>query len=254
MPTATAQADLPNTCPIEIVDLIKAVGSKAKAQKVLRAGWEPFRDVVAGTKPMPADWQDKITRFFVERAGVSPNDAVVAHVNDAPAPVQAGVPFVPWDGAVHAVTFPAARGQKKRVAKKCPVPIYELLSKHGMNISAACRDLGVSTGSLNPIIWATKPFADKLQRRVHAALHGTPEGAGVDDTDEPDRYTLDLAFVQLKATNYDRVNEVAELLNGRRVFRLHTPAGWLLVYRFKAEDARKFKRIALRDCQKIVCP
>ena len=164
--------------------------------------------------------------------------------------------FVPWDFKMRAIVLPKTKNRGKRTIKGVPSMLADLIEKHETNFAAAGRAVGVAGSTIQ--VWAEegpKKFDEKRQRMIFAGLHGTVptglNGAG----DEPDHYALGLAVVQLQAKHFDRINDVADLLNGRLVFKMNTTAGWLLIYRLKGEDElKKFKRIAMRDAAKIVCP
>lgn len=178
----------------------------------------------------------------------------------SPVPLQSSVSppeFVPWDQKTRSIVIPKTKNRNKRTIKNVPSMLADLIEQNDYNFAAVGRAMSVVGTTAQ--LWAEEGaeyFNEKRQRQVFAGLHGQiATGLNGSGADEPDRFSLGLAIVQLQAKNFDRVNDVAELLNGRLVFKLNTTAGWILIYRMKGqEDLQKFKRIVSRDSGKIVCP
>jgi len=242
--------ELPETCPLPLAELINAAGGREAAGKIVRAGGNTLSQVIRGERPMLPEWGQRIEEYFagVKNEGGDGGSQPEGISLEA---LAASPEFVPWDGTRRTVTPIAKKGSKSKPVKNVPTPLADLIEKHKGNLTAAAKAMGYQAlTSIYPVLKGTRKFDEKQQRRVYEALHGNAAVFGR----EPDRYSLDMAIVQLQAKNYDRVNDIAGLLNGRIIFRMNTSSGWLIIYRLKSEDARKFKRIALRDSQKIVCP
>lgn len=233
--------NFPATCPQVFADFIRLVGSKEATKKVLHIGDTTMNGIVKGKKDVPPHVLEAMKEYQSKKDGSA-----------APAAPKAAE-FVPWDGTKKSYTIPK-RGKTKKARKvSAPSMIVDLIEMTG-GVTQAARAMGQAPATLQVVIDGKYPFDEKRQRRVFAALHGSPPTGLNGSGDEPDQYLLNEAFVQLKAANFDRVNDVAELLNGRIIFKTNTPVGWLLVYRMKGEDAMKFKRIVARDCIKVTCP
>lgn len=242
-----SEASLGASCPPSLRELLRAVDwSYDRASEVSGLSKSYVANLARGQKGQRHAGPEALQK--IEQGLRSVGGGVSTHAEAAPE-------FVPWDNKLRTVIVPKTRTTPKRMIKNVPSMVADLLEQHGVNFSAGARAMGVTGGTLRQLAHGEVEFNDKRQRLVFAALHGTLptglNGAG----EEPDRYSLGLAVVQLQAKNFDRVNDVAELLNGRLVFKLNTTAGWLLIYRMKGQDdLMKFKRIASRDSGKIVCP
>ena len=165
----------------------------------------------------------------------------------------AGPTFTPWDGAKSNWVMPKRGSNPSRIFKNVPAPVIELLGKHNNNVSAAARAVGTTGNTITAMIENKTEFNDKRQRMIFEGLHGVP-ASRMDEVDGPDQFRRGLAVVVVNSKNYDRVKDLVDLLDGEFMFRVGTPAGWVVMYGMKSNDARKFKRIAARDCIKIVCP
>jgi hypothetical protein len=224
--------EVPKGCPPELKALIEKLGTKVNALRAIGVSKEVFTRVVNGGEKMPSDWLEKIERAMKGE--------------------QAGPQFVPWDGTKRTVSIPARTGRKGKSFKNVPSPLAELLEKHDGNISAAGRAAATTSNTILAMVQGDTEFNEKRQRMIFEGLHGVP--ATVSEDGGPDRYSLQMAIVQVASKNYDRVYDVAELLNGRMIFRTSTPVGWLVIFRIKGDDARKFKKLVARDCSRVVCP
>lgn len=232
---------VPDTCPPLLANLIKHMGNKALAIKALGTSDSAFYATLKG-RPMPPAW--------IPRAKAAMGLNAISADVVPPAPVPQIPEFVPWDGKLASVTLNPRPGQKKGRAIKLPGPLAQLIERHH-NISQAAQSMGYASGSLTAVLADPKKFTDAWQRRVHAALHGIQLRGPSEDFD---KYTLGLAIVQMAAGNFDRIADIAEILNGRLVFKRNTSSGWLMIYKMTNDDLRKFKRLAGRDAKEIVCP
>jgi len=90
---------------------------------------------------------------------------------------------------------------------------------------------------------------------VWSAMHGVTAAPSHSTMGQDyDKYTLGLAICLFSAPAFDRINDIADILNGRLVFKKSTKSGWLVIYKLGKEDLHKFKKLALRDANEIVCP
>lgn len=252
MGTRVTENSLGVSCPPNLRELLRAVDwSYEQAANLTGLSQSYVANLARGQKGQRHAGPVALAKIDAGLRQVQGGVSVPAAAAQAPE-------FEPWDNKVRSVVVPKGKNPKikKRTIKNVPSMLADLVEKFDVNFAAAGRAAGVVGSTVQ--LWTeegAKMFNEKRQRIIWAALHGTPP-TGLNGTgDEPDRYTLGLAVVQLQAKNFDRINDVAELLNGRLVFKLNTGVGWLLVYRMKGEDdLKKFKRIAVRDSGKIVCP
>lgn len=255
---ASPIAVIPDTCPPLIADLIKHVGSKHQARRTLRCSESTLKKIMSRKAIIRPDWTERATAALAAPPARAPEGP--SHLREAmntpliaPAPKSQVPEFVPWDGkSFRAVTLNKPGG-KKTVYKKVPAPLALLLEKY-VTASDASRALGMSSSVVQHWLAAHSAFDLKRQRRVHAAMHGEIPTSGEDSSEQFDEYRLDLALVMCRAQSYDRIRDIADILNGQLKFKRNTPAGWVLIYRIKGDDARKFKRLAGRDALDITCP
>lgn len=246
--------ELPDQCPPLLAELIRHKGSKAAAQLFFECGNGALYKVMRKQKPMPAEWIVKAKAAL----GHSIIGPVSAAIDEAvpPAALPVAPPFVPWDGKAVGIMAIAGKGGKKgRTVKNVPQPLIDFVQNvAGGSITTAVKMLGSSFGTLIAMIEKPKMFTPKWQERIHLAKHGIATG-GSSMSEDFDKYTLGLAIVMINgSTNFDRVQEIADILNGRLVFRKNTKGGWLIIYRMATEDLPRFKKLALRDANEVVCP
>lgn len=245
MPANTKPLTVPDTCPPLLANLIRAKGTKSAAIKALGTHDSTFYAVLGG-RTMPVEWIARIKDQLGQPAIGAPRGV------EAPAapPIP---PFVPWDGKTVGVFHVKAHGKRKaRTIKNVPQPMLDFLGKYD-TMSSASRVIGLSGGSLLPWIEGGRKFTEERQRRIHAATHGAQQ-ALVDDAADFDKCTLGQAIVLLGAPSYDRIQDLAEVMNGRLLFKMNTGVGWLVIYKMAADDLPRFKRLAMRDAKRIVCP
>ena len=223
---------IPKKCPPELKRLIEHFGSKEKAFREIHVDKGRMGRVVDGKEEMPADWP--------------------ARVEKALGGGDEGPKFVPWDGTFATLQLKKRTGAPCRVYKNVPSMVIKLMEKFEGNVSAAARASGTTGNTIQSMIEGKTTFDDRRQRIVFEGLFGVP--AGDAEAQGPDQYRKGIAICIVPSKNYDRVRDVAGLLKGKVFFKLSTPVGWLVIYELKPMDARKFKVIAGRDCQKIVCP
>lgn len=241
--------EIPDTCPPLLADLLRETQSKQRARQILSCGEKLLKNVIEGAE-MPKSWEIKIKAHLGQP--VLPGVAAAAS-QEAP---QDGAPvFVPWDGKTKGTVEIAAWGKAKgRKIKNVPQPIVDLVNKYG-KVSQAAAAMGMTGGALMNWMDLQRPFDLVRQKKVHAAMHGMPGGGGVGELGESfDKYSLGLAICLLKGHTYDRIAEVADILNGTMVFRKNTNSGWIIIYKMHVDDLPRFKKLAMRDASEIVCP
>jgi len=238
---------IPENCPPILAELIRFCGNKKAATKALQCSESLFYKVTKGEKPMPPAWEPRA------QAAMGKPVEGASYQAEAPPAGPTIPPFVPWDGKDMRTILAGARPGQKPRKYKLPTPLADLLERHKGNITAMAVSMGLNAGSLSGVINGQTGFSALNQRRVHAALHGS-EPIARPSIEDFDKYTLNMAICILKASNFDRVNDIADILNGRTIFKMNTKDGWLVIYRIGADDLLKFKRLASRDCVKIACP
>lgn len=244
---------IPESCPPLLADILREKQSKQAVRAIVKCGEKTMNGVIAGEHPMPTDWEVKIKAELgqqviplLEASRAAPQASAEASAPD----------FVVWDGKTKGTVEIAAWGKAKgRKIKNVPQPIVDLIAKYG-KVAAAAQAMGMTGGALMNWMDQQKPFTHERQQRVYAAMHGMPSSGGANELGQSlDKYALGLAICMLKAPAYDRVNEIAAILNGRLVFRKNTSGGWIIIYRMaQAEDLMRFKKLAMRDASEIVCP
>lgn len=243
---------IPANCPPMLAELIQKMGAKKPVIRLLGTSDGTFYPVLSGAVQMPPAWIVKIKAALGQSLFPTSEDmGGEEHPQEQDAPQ---VPqFVPWDGKRVTAMVNSHPGKPQRAIKNVPEPLAKLLDKHGGSISAAARAMGYSSGGLAPTIEGKAEFTDKRQRKAHDALYGAAPAFSAQN-EEPDKFTLGQAIVLTKAVGFDRVQEIADILSGRLIFKMNTSAGWLLIYKMGIDDLPKFKKIAMRDAQRIVCP
>ena len=245
-------AGIRDTCPPDIFGIILAEGGMKQAARAIGVAASTIRGYATGKTIVKSDVQAKINSFLKEHPSAAPT----------PAPEPEPAPEIPdWNGKITNYVFKKGNGEKASF-KKIPIELVELLKRHNHNLSAAAKSIGYS--GWGPI-WASvekKNYGDKFHRRVYSALHGLPLPNGNGRTakeilaEQPDHFTLGLAICLVALSEYERLEDLAEVLGGHEVFKMTAgSAGWLVVYRIKDRDKlEKFKRLGRRDAKKIACP
>jgi hypothetical protein len=215
---------VPDTCPPLIAELIKAKGSKKAATKVLGTSDGAFYAVLRGERPMPPVW--------ISRAKAALGQSVIGAPRElfsSEAPAQPAAPpvpeFVPWDGKTKGSFTTKPVGQHKaRTIKNVPKPILDLIAKFDGSVIGAARSVGLGTGTALLNWMEPGKFTVLKQRKLHAALHGqSPLGADRNSMGESyDKYETGFAICLMKGTNFDRIADIADILNAKVVFRKNT--------------------------------
>lgn len=240
---------IPETCPPVLAELIRFKGSKASAIRSLGTSDGPFYLVLGGKRDIPPAW--------IIRAKTAMGQSVIEPTGTAPeleASAPQAPPFVPWDRKTKITVslFPKP-GHKKGRSIKVPEPLGRLINMHE-NMNQVAMSMGHTPGALTAMLENHDKFSDKWQRKVHRALHGLPPENAPSMGEEFDKYSLGIAICMVKGANFARISEIAEILMAKMVFRKNTKGGWIIIYRMADEDLPKFKRLALRDAEEIVCP
>lgn len=163
-------------------------------------------------------------------------------------------PLEPWDGKKVSIRMLGKNGKTKTL-KNIPEPLAKLIEKNGGSRPRTCQAMGYkSATAINCLLNGEVAFSELYQRKVHAALHGVIP-AEKESVAAPDMFSLGLAIVLLNLSQFERIEAIAEILNGKQLFRKATKVGWIVIYRFQnRSNNEKFKKLALRDAQEIVCP
>lgn len=238
---------LPETCPPLLAELIRFCGSKAKAARTLGTSEGTLYGVISG-KPMPSAW--------VVRAKAQLGQPVIGAPSPANAPEgdEQTAPFVLWDGKSKGNFKTRAHGKSpSRTIKNVPQPILDLLAKHGGVVQRASSAAGITGNTI--FKWMEgMAFTEDRQRVIHNAMHGKPTGMTNTMGEDYDKYTLGIAICMLKGSSFDRINDIADILNGKLIFRKNTKEGWIIMYKLAIDDLAKFKKLAMRDANEIICP
>lgn len=248
MTTAKPPANpLPEKCPPLLAQLIEFTGTKKQAIRVLGTSDGTFYPVINGSKEMPPAWIIK-AKAAMGQPVIGPAAPAESDAPDVP-------PFALWDGkASDTIDIAGRGGQKGRKVKNVPEPLARLFAKGGGNMTTTSRMVSSSPNTVLKLMEDPKGFTERWQRKVHDALHNVAPAFSASMGIDADKFTLDLAIVTTKGVNFDRINDIADLLNARLIFRKNTGAGWLLIYKMATPDLPKFKKIAMRDATEIVCP
>ena len=242
-------------CPPELAELINRHGNVANAAKATGLSKWTMRDIGGGRKPFTEKFKAKV----LEALATKTNGA--SHPN--PPPVIATSPFAPlgavpeWDGARRSVKYKAQKG-KIKTERNLPSPVADLLEMHhGMKAQTA-RAAGYSGwGGMALHFKPDAKYRKNLHQRVMKALRGdAPTTTPTATADQgPDEYRTGFAIVILSLKDYERIDEMAAIIGGHRIFRKSTKAGWVVFYKFAHRDkTEQFKRLATRDASEIVCP
>lgn len=247
MPPNNQPLTIPATCPPLLADLMRHLGTKRATIELLGVGNGYFYRVMGGTQKMPAEW--------IIKAKAALGQPVIGIPHEEPPPDHQIPDFVPWDGKLVTVMVRGVPGTKPKPLKGVPEPLAKLIDKLNGSRTGAANAMGRTAGYLSPFLTDPKnKFGEKAQRAVHQALHDVPPQDKHSMGEDYDKYSLGLAIVMTSATSFDRIQELAEVLNGRLVFRKNTKTGWLILYKMAIDDLPRFKRLALRDANEIVCP
>lgn len=163
-------------------------------------------------------------------------------------------PIPDWDGKrVNVKSFGYAG--KPITVKSVPSSLAELFEKVGGRKGEVARALGYS--GWNPVEAGFKKdenYRRKWHPLVIKALRGEIPGRGADMGQVPDTFKTGFAITLTGLGQFDRVEEIADVIGGQRVFQKNTKAGLIIIYKFlQRERTEKFKRLASRDAE-IVCP
>jgi hypothetical protein len=249
-----AQPKLPATCPPVLHQLIKQEGSRVAVARKLKAGTNTINELVNGKK--------KLTDTMRLRIEAALKDA--PHVGgDALPPKEAEPPPIvvpPWDKKMGTVKITKTDGSKQTF--KVPAPIALLFERHDNVKNEVGRALGYSGWNpVNDQITKGK-YVEKLHARAYAALNGLPipgvanRRNGDGEQSIPDGFTLSIAICLVTLSEFERLEEIAEVLGGSMVFKMSAGAtGWIVIYKMSARARlEQFKRLGRRDAKRIVCP
>lgn len=242
----TSQKGLPKGCPPLLAELIRLKGTKKAAIELLGTSDGTFYAVLSGAREMSPEWIFKIKAALGQP---------LLGDQDGEPPAPPIPPFVPWDGTIVTYTMKPKAGVKKGRMVKAPSPLAKLLEKYEGNVSQAARSMGHTSGAIHAILLdPKKKYTEQWQRKVHNALHGAAPQMMQSMGENFDKFTLGIAIVMMGAGSFDRIQEIADILNGHLVFKKNTKGGWLMIYKMGVVDLQKFKRLAMRDANEIVCP
>lgn len=250
--TAHLSPKIPETCPPALAELINFKGSKLQAAKALGSSEGTLYSVMNGKRDMPPVWITRAKTAMGQSVIEAPHEPIAIAIPATPQLPE----FVPWNKKTKSVIKTKAWGKNKgRTIKNVPKPMADLVEKYDGIINKAAQALGMTGGAFLGWVEGKREFTLERQQRIHAALHGLVPVSTTNSMGEQfDKYDLGIAICMMKGTNFDRIADIAEILNAKMVFRKNTPKGWIIIYRMADEDLPKFKRLALRDAEEIVCP
>jgi hypothetical protein len=247
IPRRRAMTETPSECPPLLAEAIRKIGNKEATMRELHVSKGIFYDIMTGKREMPPAWIIKLKATLGQ-------SVIGTQINSTEPPPLVIPPFKPWDGKKKVNIKVRIYGGGSKVMKGVPEPLAKLVEKFDGNRSAASHAMGRSGNYITTFMVDPKKFIERAQLAVHAAMHGAPPLVRNSLSEDFDKYTLGLAIVLIGPTGFDRINDLAEILNGRLVFRKNTKSGWLVIYKFATEDLPKFKKLAMRDANEIVCP
>ena len=239
-----------DNCPPNLRILYERYGTAASIAKATGISKYTIRDIAGGHKPMSEKFSAKIEEFLAKPNGAAVPPELPPIV--ATFPVLGAIPE--WDGKRRSSKYKGTGGNIK-TEKNLPGPVADLLEKNNASKLKTAQALGYSGWSgVTTVIADNDKYRRKLHEKVIKALRGEVPTASAPVT-EPDEYKLGLAIVLMSLSDYERIDEMAAIIGGHRVFRRNTKAGWLVIFRFPhKEKTQQFKRLAVRDASEIVCP
>jgi hypothetical protein len=249
--------DIGKKCHPLLAQCIVHAGGVQPLADAAHMGSNNLRLIRDGERPLTERVRAKLAAYAnqhkleIETASVT---AVVADQARAPQPALPAL--VPWDGkSFVAVEVQAKMGEKPKKFKKCPAPLAEALNAVGGSRLKLAKALGFTHATpISDVLNGVKSFDVKMQTKLHRLRHGLSPS-----TDEPaaqDDFKLGIAICLTALNTYERLEEIAEVLQGARIVRRGTgTAGWLVIWRFPTnEKTMTFKRLAHRDAKEIICP
>jgi hypothetical protein len=238
------------TSPPDLYTLIEREGSIANAARASGIAKYTIAQVAKGTWPLRQKVKVKLDAYI---AG-TPHTKMTAEPKPTPTPPPV---IPPWDKKMETVKITKADGSKQSF--KMPSLIARLFEMHGNVKGAVAKSMGWSGWNpVNDAITAGK-YEAKIHARAYCAVNGLPIPNGKNTTDEyekPDAFTLGLAICLVTLSDYEALEELAEVMGCVLVFKMSAGnAGWVVIYRNPHKDKlEKFKRLGKRDAKKIVCP
>lgn len=236
-------------CPPALAALIGQKGNVKAAGKALNFGLAPLRQMATGKRDIPASLLDKI-KLLIGDDG-SPSD-----------PPEQGAPFfdkakleIPeWDGktTTHKIT---KKDGSKITVKGLPVELVEVLARNQGSMTKAAKAIGLSGWAPIQMAIEEDRWGKKLHAKAWCYLNGLPIPNGKRVDADGDAHSLGIVVAQVPASNFERLEELAEVLKGGVAWKMTTGAGYVVIYKMPNRDDReKFKRLAARDAKNIACP
>ncbi len=242
------------TCPPDLFKMIETEGSFVKAAKAAGMGANTIASIAKGKLDVSPVVQRRIDAYHAKHGGPITADKPTLAEADEPPPV-----IIPkWDKKMETVKITKADGSKQTF--KMPALIARLFERHDNVKNEVGRALGYSGwNTVNDQITKGK-YEEKLHARAYCAVNNYPVPGVVSrsggEMEIPDGFTLGIAICLVTLSEYERLEEIAEIFNGSLVFKMAAGVtGWIVIYRMSARDKlEKFKRLARRDAKRIVCP
>jgi hypothetical protein len=233
-------------CPPRLKELIEREGNTAAAADLMKVSKFSLRDIAKGKRPMASWVAEKVEAAL---SGATQQQGTGMETDNAPKT------YPDWNGKRRNVKTMGVGG-KVTNTKAVPEPLADLIEKFEGAKAATARALGYSGwGPIQAAYEDSEKYKLKLHVKVLKVLAGEVPTIGPATEQTPDTWKLGLAIVLLSLSEYDRIDEMANILGGQRIFRKGTKAGWLLIYKFPhKEKTEQFKRLAMRDASEIVCP
>ena len=242
-------ADVKATCPPDLFKALNQAGDMTKLSKASGISVYPIKQSARGITKLNPHYQAQLDAYL---RGEPMQQKETTSPFAPPPPVVTP----PWDKKIVAIKFTNATTGKKTTLK-LPTLIAQLFERHHNVKNEVGRAMGY--GGWNTVENnLAKNYERKLHARAYAAVNGLPlpSNGGATSESVQDAYTLGLAICLVGMSEFERLEEIAEIFGGVLVFRMTAGStGWWAIYRISQRDKlEKFKRLASRDAKKIVCP
>lgn len=240
----------PSSCPPLLAQLVEQEGGMIAAAKKTGVHCDGLRKIANGERELTLAMETKL-----KAALNGPVRVAGPALNAKPEPELPKMKL--WDGK-RADVIVAAKSGKTEKYKKVPVPLVNLLKKFGGSRIRAAEAMGFnSVATVTNVLRGEAQFGERLQEKVHRAMHGLPPASSNNDAfTAQDTFSRGIAICVISIVQYERLEDLAEVMGGTVVFKKSYGAtGWIVIYAMSSRDKlQTFKRLAARDAKDIVCP
>lgn len=244
-------------CPANLAALIRREGQVQHAAAKIGVHKSTIGKWISGARPLPAKYS-ALTDAALATGAAAPRvggNALPSSAQlDQP---QAPQPVEPWDGETVATVRYNSVGGKIKTAKKVPIPLARLVEKFQGRSSDAAKAAGWKTGgAITQIFNGVTKYSPHIHERVVRALRGENPLAGQAADFAEDKFTLNIAIAVVTRNEYERLEDIAQVMGCPLAFRMGVGEGsYLVIYAQKDRDKlASFRKLASRDAKKFVCP